>query len=271
LRYAAATYERDERAGSVYRVGMPAVLERRALALVGEVMGLLDVEELCAGLLRALREAVPAEWCALNELPADLPRTISLTEPPVPAQVHAAFARHAAENPLVVHHMRTRDGRAMRFSDVVTRRELHRLDLYREVYRALGVEYQIAFTLPAAPPRLLGIALSRATRDFTASERDLLNLARPYLIQAYRNALAHTELAGGAGRRIALGDLRALGLTRRQSEVLRLVAMGRSDQDAASALGIGVRTAQKHLERCYRTLGVHGRSQAARVAWTMAE
>jgi DNA-binding CsgD family transcriptional regulator len=246
---------------------MPALLERRALALVGEVMGLLDVQELCTGLLRALREAVPADWCALNELPADLPRTISLTEPQVPVEVHVAFARYASESPLVRHHMRTHDGRATRFSDVTTRRELHRLPLYREVYRELGVEYQIAFTLPAAPQRLLGIALSRGARDFSASERDLLNMVRPYLIQAYRNALAYTELARGAGRQIVLGDLRALGLTRRQAEVLRLVAMGRSDLDAASALGIGVRTAQKHLERCYRTLGVGDRSQAARLAW----
>jgi DNA-binding CsgD family transcriptional regulator len=238
--------------------------------VVGEVMGLLDLEELCHGLLRALREAVPAEWCALNELPADLPRTISISEPPVPAAIHVAFARYASQNPLVRYYLQTHDGRATRFSDLLARRELHRLDLYREVYRPLGVEYQIAFTLPASSRQLLGIALSRATRDFSATERDLLNLLRPYLIQAYRNALAHTLLARGAGRRIVVSDLRALGLTQRQAEVLRLVAMGYSDHDAATALGIGVRTAQKHLERCYRTLAVSDRSQAARLAWASA-
>jgi DNA-binding CsgD family transcriptional regulator len=245
-------------------------LHRRALALVGEVMGLLDLQELCVGLLRALREVVPAEWCALNELPAALPHTVSITEPPAPPEMHVAFARYGPENPLVQHYLQTHDGRAMRFSDLLTRRELHRLDLYRKVYRPLGVEYQIAFTLPSAAQRVLGIALSRAERDFTASERDLLNIARPYLIQAYRNALAYTELAQGAGRQIVVADLRALGLTQRQSEVLRLVAMGHSDQDAASTLGMSVRTAQKHLEHCYRTLEVGDRSQAARMAWASA-
>ncbi|HEY3864855.1 MAG TPA: helix-turn-helix transcriptional regulator [Solirubrobacteraceae bacterium] len=235
------------------------------------MIGLLDLEELCHGMLRALREAVPAEWCALNQLPADLPRTISLAEPEAPRELHLAFATYALQNPLVEYYMRTMDGRAMRFSDLVTRRELHRLDLYREVYLPLGVEYQIAFTLPSASHQVLGIALSRAERDFTATERDLLNLARPYLIQTYRNALAHTELSRGAGRRIVLDDLRALGLTGRQAEVLRLVAMGHSDQDAAAALGIGVRTAQKHLEHCYRVLGVSGRSQAASLAWETTE
>jgi DNA-binding CsgD family transcriptional regulator len=233
-------------------------------------MGLLDLQELCVGLLRALRQTIPAEWSALNELPADLPHTISITAPPAPPEMHVAFARYGPENPLVRYHMETHDGRATRFSDVVTRRELHRLDLYREVYRPLGVEYQIAFTLPSSAQRVLGIALSRGKRDFTASERDLLNLARPYLIQAYRNALTYTELAGGAGRQIVVADLQGLGLTKRQSEVLRLVAMGHSDEDAANALGIAMRTAQKHLEHCYRTLEVGDRSQAARLAWAAA-
>jgi len=234
------------------------------------VIGLLDLDELCEGLLRSLREAIPADWCALNELPADLPRTISITDPPVPAELHVAFARYGSENPLVERYLQTHDGRATRFSDVVTRRRLHQLALYREVYRALGVEYQIAFTLPASPRHVLGIALSRGKRDFTATERDLLNVARPYLIQTYRNAIAHTKLAQGAGRQIVVSDLQALGLTQRQAEVLRLVAMGHSNQSAATALGMSTRTAQKHLECCYRTLDVSDRSSAAQLAWSAA-
>jgi DNA-binding CsgD family transcriptional regulator len=247
-----------------------AGLEKRVLAVVGEIMGLLDLDELCQGMLVALREAVPAEWCALNELPADLPHTISLTDPPIPAESHVLFARYGAQNPIAAHFLRTRDGRAIRFSDLVTRRELHQLDVYREIYAPLQVEYQIALTLPSAAQRVLGIALSRCRRDFTATERDLLNLARPYLIQAYRNALAHTQLSRGAGRQILATDLETLGLTGRQAQVLRLVAMGSSDQDTADALGIGTRTVQKHLEHCYRRLGVENRSQAARAAWEVA-
>jgi DNA-binding CsgD family transcriptional regulator len=227
---------------------MGAGRDRRALAIVGEVMGLLDLREFCQGMLAALREAVPSDICALNEVPADPPRTVSIAEPEVPAALHAAFARHGGENPLVRRHMRTRDGRAVRFSDVITRRELHHLDLYREVYLPLGIEYQIAFTLPSSSPRVLGVA-------------------RPYLIQAYRNALEHTRLARGVSGRLALEDLGDLGLTRRQAQTLRLVAMGHSDQDAAQELGISVRTAQKHLELAYRTLGVSDRSQASRAAW----
>jgi DNA-binding NarL/FixJ family response regulator len=124
----------------------------------------------------------------------------------------------------------------------------------------------MAFTLPSSSARVLGVALSRGARDFSATERTLLNLARPYLIQAYRNALAYTALAAEEDA-LELAGLRALGLTERQAEVLALVATGYSNRAAAAELGIELRTLQKHLELAYRTLGVRSRSDAARAAW----
>lgn len=246
---------------------MPVGMEKRVLSLLGEVIGLLELDELSLALLRGLREAVPSEYCAIHELPADLPHTVALTDPPTTPAMHRAFARYASQNPIAAYFLRTRDGRATRFSDLITRRELHQLDLYREVYEPLEAEYQIAFTLPSGAERILGVALSRCKRDFTATERDLLNLARPYLIQVYRNALAHTDLLRASGMSVSSAALLSLGLTERQAEVLRLIAMGYSSEHAATALGISVRTAQKHLEHCYRALKVNSRSEASRVAW----
>ena len=59
----------------------------------------------------------------------------------------------------------------------------------------MGVESQLAFTLPARPPLVIGIALSRGDEDFTDAEVALLGLARPHLIQAYRNAELATARA----------------------------------------------------------------------------
>ncbi len=216
-------------------------------------------------MIRALREAVPADWCALNEVPADLPHPISLTFPLVPASMHETFARYAQQNPIAAHFLRTRDGRATRISDLVTRSELHELELYRQVYKPLHVEYQIAFTLPSAAERILGVSLSRRRRDFTDRERDLLNLARPYLIQVYRNAIAHSALTGGSEDGPPLSKLEGFGLSRRQAEVLRLAVMGRSTGQIAAALGIAPRTVHKHLEHCYRRLGVRSRAEASRL------
>lgn len=235
------------------------------LRLIGELVGLVELDEFCNGLLRILREVVPSDWSALNEVPADPPSTVSLAAPPVPAEIHELFARLGEQNPIAAHFIRTGDGLATRMSDLVTRRQFHQLEIYQHLYSHLRVEYQIAFTLPSQATRLLGVVLSRERRDFTAGERDLLNLARPYVIQLYRNALAHTMR--NTGPQIKPETLQALGLTRRQSEVMRLIATGRTAPEAAAALGIAPRTAQKHLEHSYRILGVTNRSDASRAAW----
>ena len=105
------------------------------------------------------------------------------------------------QNPIIRHAAETQDGRAYRISDFLSDSELRELDLYREVYGPLGnTNYQIAFTLPHTPGRILGIALSRGDEDYTDADRDLLNRARPALIQTFRNAIEHEalrrELAG---------------------------------------------------------------------------
>ncbi len=196
-----------------------------------------------------------------------------LSDPEPPPDLLEAFARYAHQNPLVAYHSRTLDGRPWRFSDFVTPRELHALDLYTRVYAKLGVEHQIAFTLPTERGRVLGIALSRSDHDFTDAERDLLADARPFLIQSYLNAIRFTDVlrnpaAIDSPRR---GRLMELGLTGRQADVLLLVASGASERTIAERLGISHRTVQKHLERCYRQLGVSSRSQAAAIAWATAE
>ena len=45
-----------------------------------------------------------------------------------------------------------------------------------------------------SPPLYVGVALSRRERDFTDSERTLLDRARPYLIGIYRTAIAYSNL-----------------------------------------------------------------------------
>ena len=53
------------------------------------------------------------------------------------------------------------------------------------------------------------------------------------------------------------------GLTRRESEVLALVARGHSNQEIADALVLSVRTVHRHVENVYGRLGIHNRAEAA--------
>ena len=81
-----------------------------------------------------------------------------------------------------------------------------------------------------------------------ASERDCL------LVEANAEALGPEALLG-------------LGLTQRQAEVLRLVALGESTGAIARSLGISARTVDKRLQAIFERLGVRSRAAAAATAW----
>jgi DNA-binding CsgD family transcriptional regulator len=216
---------------------------------------------------------VPADWVSLNSLGPQDGEAVALSVPPVtPPELYDAYAAHAHEHPVAQRFISTGDGRPLRVSDVAMPDEFRSLALYREVYAVLGIEHQVAFTLPAPAGHLLAVALSRGEDDFTDAEVALLARARPHLIQAYRNALEFTALLRRLGeaplepRR----DLAAYGLTRREAEVVRRVASGLGNGDIAAALGLSERTVEKHLEHAYRKLGVRSRSEAAKLAWGIA-
>lgn len=68
-------------------------------------------------------------------------------------------------------------------------------------------------------------------------------------------------------QRVALrGTINGSSLTARETEVLRLVARGRSNSDVAAALGISVKTVEYHKARCAAKLGLRGRADIVRYA-----
>ena len=247
--------------------------ERRLLELVGDVCGLLDIDELRYGLLDGMHRALPSDYVSLNEVGPGPDDIVALIRPEAAPETFEGWARHAHENPLLQYYQRTQNGRAVRFSDFVTSEELHSLPLYAEVYEPMGVEHQLAFTLPGSPRQILAIAISRGDRDFTDEERDFANSARPFLIQAYLNAIAYQAARTGADGDLSTPLLEALlgsGLTPREAQALRLVALGRSNHHVARTLGISHRTVGKHLERAFRKLGVGDRSTASARVWELA-
>jgi DNA-binding CsgD family transcriptional regulator len=169
---------------------------RAVLDFVGEAHDAQDRDEFRAVLLPGFQRLVATDYTSYNEVLADGRTLAAIVEPDVPEWAHALWGRHALENPLVDYFMRTRDGRPYRFTDVTTRERLRRSTLYREVYQPLGIEHQLAFALPSAPTLTVGIALSRGGRNFTERDRHVLDLTRPHLIQAYRNAELRERLTG---------------------------------------------------------------------------
>jgi DNA-binding CsgD family transcriptional regulator len=330
------------------------------MELVSEAHSFEDLAEFRSGVIELLNRVVPSNWVAYNEIAPD--ETFAVTVPESDASLLPAFTAHAHENPLISWFRRTGDGRPYRISDMIDQRTFHATVLYKEFYRHMGIESQVAFSLPSRPQLLVGLALTRGREDFSDREVQLLALARPHLMQAYRSAelrgtraavLAALEegldtlerhivvidrqgrvefasdgalrllgdpaatgrglpeelrvwvsehrgkrapsdpflftcagdkvlvrllpsrrddrrwvllLEGGTGQ-LSVAALRTLGLTARQADTLRRIALGHSLSQTAAEMGISPRTVEKHLQRIYARLGASSLSQAAATAW----
>lgn len=105
----------------------------------------------------------------------------------------SSFEQFMHSDPLVVHYANGADGRATKISDLLTQRQFRSLPIYSEFYRHLDLNYQFAFLLDTVKPLLVGVTLNRSSKDFTEEDRRTLNILRPHLIQAYRNADALTR------------------------------------------------------------------------------
>jgi DNA-binding CsgD family transcriptional regulator len=161
-----------------------------------EVYADLDLESFAARIVSALPEVVPSEWTSYNEIDPQSQR-VNVVMEPLPSDFpegEQIFERHVHEHPLVRHYQRTNDGRAVKISDFLTQSQFHRLELYNEFFRKLEVEHQMAVTLPAPVPLVIGIAVNRSGKDFSERDRLLLDLLRPHLVQAYYNARSATQL-----------------------------------------------------------------------------
>ncbi len=161
---------------------------RAVLDLVGEANDAEDLTEFRAGVMPALRRLLPADFVAYNELVDGGVPVATICDPYTPEEQLTGWARYAGQNPLYQRFVRTRDGRAYSFADVISRRDLEALELYREVFVPMGLRDQVAFALPAPKHLVIAIAISRGGPEFTQRDRDVLDLARPHLVQAYRNA-----------------------------------------------------------------------------------
>src|SRR5579875_853969 len=158
----------------------------RTIAAIGDLDDLRSFRERVAGLVE---ELIPADVTSYNEIDLRNRRVAVLTASDTDslARLHEAFARHAHENPLVARAQRHPGAPPARISDLIPHAHFRRLEVYDQVHRPLGVEHQLAVSLPPTGGRVVGLALNRGGADFDEEDRALLALLAPHLRSTYRH------------------------------------------------------------------------------------
>jgi DNA-binding CsgD family transcriptional regulator len=101
---------------------------------------------------------------------------------------HAQVARlHAEEHPFVAHCAKSRSARALRLSDLAPREQFQQTGLYRNLYRFLGIEYQLLMLVASPDAYWRAVVLNRRSHDFSEEERLALEALWPHIMLAQRN------------------------------------------------------------------------------------
>ena len=162
------------------------------LNCVHELHSFRDLPTLRSWLLdTALPSLVPSDWLSYNEVDLLNPEnTLAIVKPEMDVAMQRLLARFKEvvhQHPLITRQMHSADFPVHKISDFMAQEEFHRLELYQDVYRHMGVEYQIAATLRLESDSIMAFALSRRQSDYTERDRMVLELLRPHLVLAFNN------------------------------------------------------------------------------------
>jgi DNA-binding CsgD family transcriptional regulator len=205
--------------------------------------------------LDGLADLIPGLGANFSEIDIPARRHLNLqdtdggTHEETSAEDLAMYVRLRHQHPTCHHHETIGPLDVIQISDLVTPRQLHQLEIYQEWFRTDGVEHIMGMPLPTAPGRTRVYQFFRdAGGGFSETERMMLQLLQPHLAAIYQAALRRRHMP--------------VRLTMRQLDVLRCLALGLGNAEAARQLSISPATVTKHLENAYARLGVNNRTAA---------
>jgi DNA-binding CsgD family transcriptional regulator len=167
---------------------------------------------------------------------------------------------HRRQNPYYHHFRRMGGSRAVRVSDIVDVETFARTELAWAIGWS-DAPYSMQLQVRDGPGVNSYVTLDRATRDFSSRDLRVLTVLQP-LLHGYETSLALRQEI----KQILAASLpdpeTERRLTRRERQVLDLVATGRSNAAIAHRLAISAETVRKHLENVYLKLDVNSRTEA---------
>ena len=262
-------------------MNQPTAEDFRNILNAIEILGRdLDYATFPERAVEAIAAVVEVDLISYNEVDTAHGTSRFLLKPDVATMApdspeYAALARRFGHHPVVAQHIaETADRSLAAFVD--------RLRLLGMVGNCCGqaeLRLNLGLTVATTGPLLVGIGINRSLRDFDDRDAACLEMLRPHIVSAYKNArrLADTEdggggEGGGGGGGPATDHQRAPdpALTKRESQVLYWVSMGKTNEEVGAIIGAKTLTIKKHLEHIYDKLGVPNRTAAARMSRSLA-
>ncbi|NNM85474.1 MAG: helix-turn-helix transcriptional regulator [Phycisphaerales bacterium] len=175
---------------------------RQMLEVIGSVGVATTPDELQQKMVLLLARLVPADIISYTEVNPATGRVSGIIHPDEFDLSHltTALQRYMHEHPVIMHMQQTGSHHAFRISDFMSQSQLHDTGLYMELYRGLGVEFQIAITVPTRKPVIGALVLNRRSRDFSERDRTVLNMLRPHLANAFEMAQITARLQSQLSR-----------------------------------------------------------------------
>jgi DNA-binding CsgD family transcriptional regulator len=165
----------------------------RLLRFVVEAESLGGDNPFTSEVLGELGRFVPADWVSYNELDRVRRRGLLLVEWPddqddVEFEDEVVWRVILEEHPLC---LQQREGHfeAIKLSDFLTQRELHRTWVYDNWFRPLGIEHQLEVAIPSPWWHTKVFLFDRSGgRDFTERDRLILDRLQPHLARLWQAA-----------------------------------------------------------------------------------
>lgn len=182
----------------------------------------------------------------------------------VPHETLRHWEETMEDHPFTQYFVRTGDQSPLRLSDFVPQSKFKDVPAIRENIVPLGIRYMMSAATVASHGMIGGLSFARRTRDFTETDRTMLDLLRPHVIQARQNAERIAALmASGAVRSLVEQKGKLSELTPREKEVGRWIALGKTNPEIAILLNASPRTIEKHVQSILAKLGVENRIAVA--------
>lgn len=230
-------------------------------ATVQKIHSAVDFGNFYRNAFLALEPVFPDALIVAQEFHVPTGEACSAANRPTPSGVFERCGELVPREHAIYHALQKGAQGALRLSDFQSQRQLRRTALYHEIFRPLGVRYEIVLPLRLSE-HIAGFTISRE-RDFSDEELCMSQMLVTHLELAHRRVQRIAQLERLAARGLPdTGTLLALGLSPREAEVMHWIMEGKRDSEIAKIVEASVRTVQAHVRGILAKFGVETRTAA---------